>query len=135
MSDLLWGPIDIRAWRAVPHITGRVATEADVRAGSPPSSHRWDPGTSQTHRIRFHYLLWRSYARTMSLAQYLSSSSRRSRAHGARSWVIVLSRVGTGFVCFQSWTFWLRMTRGFLLRSRLGASLPNKRLKLAARVD
>ena len=31
MSDLLWGPIDIRAWRAVPHITGRVATEADVR--------------------------------------------------------------------------------------------------------
>src|SRR5882672_7958266 len=33
MSDLLWGPIDVRAWRAVPHIAGRVATEADVRAG------------------------------------------------------------------------------------------------------
>jgi len=34
MSDNLWGPIDIRSWRAVAHITGRVATEADVRAGS-----------------------------------------------------------------------------------------------------
>ncbi len=34
MSNELWGPIDIRAWRAVPHIVGRVATEADVRAGS-----------------------------------------------------------------------------------------------------
>ena len=29
----LWGPIDIRTWRSVPHIAGRCAAEADVKAG------------------------------------------------------------------------------------------------------
>jgi hypothetical protein len=29
----LWGPIDVSAWRAIPHIGAHVATEADVKAG------------------------------------------------------------------------------------------------------
>ena len=29
----LWGPIDVAAWKAVPCVSGRLATEDDVRAG------------------------------------------------------------------------------------------------------
>ena len=33
MAEEPWGPIDVHAWRAVPHTAARVATEADVKAG------------------------------------------------------------------------------------------------------
>ncbi|MES2883641.1 MAG: hypothetical protein V4709_02475 [Pseudomonadota bacterium] len=33
MSDDLWGPISLAAWQAVPCISGRLATEAYVKAG------------------------------------------------------------------------------------------------------
>jgi hypothetical protein len=32
-ADDLWGPIDLSQWRSVPFVSGRVATEDDVRAG------------------------------------------------------------------------------------------------------
>jgi hypothetical protein len=31
--DTLWGPIPLAQWRRVPHTSGRVATEEDVKAG------------------------------------------------------------------------------------------------------
>lgn len=33
MSDDPWSAIDPKAWRSTPHIVGRSATEADVKAG------------------------------------------------------------------------------------------------------
>jgi hypothetical protein len=30
----LWGPITVSSWRATPCVSGRVATEADVKAGT-----------------------------------------------------------------------------------------------------
>jgi hypothetical protein len=33
MDDFAWGPIDRERWRSVPHISGALATEADVKAG------------------------------------------------------------------------------------------------------
>ena len=33
MADFEWGPVDRNQWRSVPHISGVIATEADVRAG------------------------------------------------------------------------------------------------------
>ena len=33
MTDSLWGPVDIRLWRETPHLSGRLATETDVREG------------------------------------------------------------------------------------------------------
>ena len=33
MDTNLWGPIERKAWRTVPCLTGRVATELDVKAG------------------------------------------------------------------------------------------------------
>ena len=32
MNDI-WGPVDVRSWRDVPSITGRLATEIDVKDG------------------------------------------------------------------------------------------------------
>lgn len=31
--DLLWGPLDINQWKTVPSISGRLATEVDVKEG------------------------------------------------------------------------------------------------------
>ena len=31
--DDLWGPIDIERWRELPHLSGKLASEADVAAG------------------------------------------------------------------------------------------------------
>jgi hypothetical protein len=33
MDDLLWGPIDQAKWALVPHISGALATEDDVKTG------------------------------------------------------------------------------------------------------
>jgi hypothetical protein len=33
MDDPLWGPIDRARWRRVPHTSGSLATEKDVKAG------------------------------------------------------------------------------------------------------
>lgn len=33
MEDYAWGSVDRTQWRSVPHISGALATEADVRAG------------------------------------------------------------------------------------------------------
>jgi len=33
MPTELWGPIDVRTWRATPHLADRAATEVDVKAG------------------------------------------------------------------------------------------------------
>jgi hypothetical protein len=33
MSVELWGPVDVREWRKVPHVAGRLATESDVKIG------------------------------------------------------------------------------------------------------
>jgi hypothetical protein len=33
MEDFEWGTIDRKQWRSVPHISGALATEADIKAG------------------------------------------------------------------------------------------------------
>ena len=49
MEGQLWGPIDVKAWRTVPCLTGRVATELDVKAGCAvfyaPSGPQYIPNT------------------------------------------------------------------------------------------
>ena len=34
MSNSVWAPVDLSAWSSVPAVTGRIATEEDVRQGA-----------------------------------------------------------------------------------------------------